>query len=310
MTLVKTEDLLKKKFRTVLLFIGILCILLVPFYYYCKYKTVTWLHETNYHVEADSVYPVLEKNLRFSLKITKPIIRNKNPKSSVNKISADSLIIRPTLFSFAKLFSSYAFDFELKGLKINEPKELYAEITDSNGEVNYRSGIYHLKNVIVKPLKFKLTAEETTKKHASTHPLSFSIHTAHLNGSYAKETREFDIEINVPKSTTNKDKNENYVLNAKGHGVFLRFKLKEDKLLPINGNVKFNIDNFSNFLTHLKEAEFISGVADIVGSIIGYPVTKEKLTSSKIEEIMRNSVSLNLRLRPEGAHLGVIKIYP
>ena len=106
-------------------------------------------------------------------------------------------------------------------------------------------------------------------------------------------------------------KNKNiYTLKASGSGVFIRKKLKESARLPLEGNIKFNIDGFSNFLEDLHEAHLISTIADNIGAALGYPITKQKLTSKKTQEIMTNAVSLNLKLSPEAAYIGILKIYP
>src|SRR5689334_17074237 len=112
--------------------ICILCLILIIFYYYCKYRTVKWLHETNFLVQATSVYPTFQ-GFKPSLKIAKLEIKNKNSNASVSKITAENIIIRPSMFSFVKLFSSYAFSFELNMVKINEHGKVYGEIVKGNG---------------------------------------------------------------------------------------------------------------------------------------------------------------------------------
>jgi hypothetical protein len=287
------------------------CFALIPFYYYCKFKTLKWLHDTNFLVHAGSVYTTVQ-DFKLVLKIDHVEVINKNPKASVKKITAESIVVIPSLFSFMKLFSSYAFGFKLKGLKINEHGQLYGELVNGKGEIIYSSGVYHLNNLIIEPFKFELTPEYSTLekgklRKAATH---YKVHLVKLNGYYISNNKEFFLDLNIPKPTELKENNRNYSIQAQGGGAFSREKLKEEYRLPLKGNIKFNIDGFSCFLSHLHEAQLISGIADNVGAALGYPITKQKLNSKELQEIMTNSVSLNLKLDYNTAYIGVLKIYP
>jgi len=295
----------------ILFCVGFFCMALVPFYYYCKYQTVEWLKQTGFDVQAEYVYPTFE-GFRPGLKISKLEVKSKHPEASLKKISANSIIVRPSLFSFMKLFSSYTFDFELQDTKINIHGQLYAEIVKGTGEVVYRSGVYYLNHFMAEPLKFELTPEYSTLekgklRKAST---SYSIHLIHLKGSYSKGNKRFNLYLHVPKPINLTSKKEDYTLEAIGEGMFIRKKLKEEMRLPIVGNVKFNIVRFSNFLSHLREAQLISTIENNIGAVLGYPITKQKLSSNELEEIMTNAVSLNLKMSPEAAYIGLLKIYP
>ncbi|HXH54577.1 MAG TPA: hypothetical protein VNK03_02400 [Gammaproteobacteria bacterium] len=292
-------------------FILVLCLMLVPFYYYCKYQTLKWLDETNFVVHAKAVYPIMYR-LQPAVKIIDLEVKNKNPKASVKKITAKSMIISPSLFSFMKLFSSYAIDVELNALKINQHGELYGEIVNGQGSVSYNDGIYYLNNLVVEPFKFELTPEHSTlvNNRLREAPTRYEIHLVKLNGNYAYKSRKFNVELNVPHLSLLKKNKHPYTLKANGNGVFIRKKLKESTRLPLEGNIKFNIDGFSNFLEDLHEAQFISAIADNIGAVLGYPITKQKLTSKETQEIMTNAVSLNLKLSPTAAYIGVLKIYP
>ncbi|HEV2523764.1 MAG TPA: hypothetical protein VGU44_01360 [Gammaproteobacteria bacterium] len=308
-----TERLGLKKILShkILSFLFAFCLTLVPFYYYCKYQTLKWMQETNFIVHAKSVYPTFHR-FQPGLKLVDFEVKNKNPKASIKKITGKSMIIKPSLFSFMKLFSSYAFGVELNAVKINEQGELYGEIVKGSGEVAYSFGIYYLNNLIIEPFKFELTPKYSTLENNKLrkHSTRYEIHLVKLSGHYAYKSREFSLDLNVPRPISFEKNRKNYTIKAIGNGVFIREKLKESIRLPLKGNVKFNIEGFSNFLEDLHEAQLISSIANNIGAVLGYPITKQKLTSKKLEEIMTNAVSLNLRLSPKAAHIGVLRIYP
>lgn len=289
----------------------LLCVLLLFFYYYCKSQTLIWLDHTGFDVQAEQVYPIFE-NFRPGIKIVSLTIKSKHSAASLKKISASSLVIKPSLFSFMKLFASYAFDFELNNARVNEQGNLYVEIVRGTGEVAYGEGIYHLNNLMIAPLRFELTPVYSTLEDGKLRKgsTSYSIHLVRFNGAYNKNTTAFKLHLNIPRPINLKSKTEDYTVEARGEGIFIRKSLKEKQHLPIEGNVKFNIERFSNFLDHLRQAQLISSLENNIGSVLGYPISKQKLSSKELEEIMTNAVSLNLKILPEAAYVGVLKIYP
>jgi hypothetical protein len=79
---------------------------------------------------------------------------------------------------------------------------------------------------------------------------------------------------------------ENATYNVREYGKLhildYSFPVSPKKVpLPLRGLIKVTINNFSHFLAQLHQAQIISFLADNLGSLVGYPVSKEDIQLGK-----------------------------
>jgi len=313
-----------KLFGKFLLSLLAVIVVILSTFFYCKNWLNKWLLAHELEVHISSLKPTLTQNNGIALGIKDIEVKNLNSHSTLKKAVIKKLTISPFFkTSLKSLFQNYGFLFEIEALNFNDKHQMYVAIEKASGQISHKNNMYHFQNISIEPLHFGLIPQYSTllengnEQEKIVHLL---IHKINIDGYYSSNSGTINLCLNIPNQQIDhaEKMKKYYSLDAKG-SIFLK-KLNQEKnrkepamthqSFSPNGNIEFKIDHFSNLLEDLNQARVISTLAKNLGSVIGYPVTKKKLSDKEIEEIMTNAVTLKLTLTPEAAYIGSLKVYP
>lgn len=243
-------------------------------------------------------------------------IKNKIPPDSFQQLFVEKVILEFKPFSMLKEhFSIYEIFATCKGIKLEEKSKSYAEVKQFNFLLIGNYPLYKIKEIKMEMINIALTPEYTTISDNPDNQSTFAyLFLYRILGEveYHPLQQLLKLDLHIPQAINQMPKNTTYDVHANGYLYFLDmpFPLSPKKTpLPLKGLIKITINNFSHFLGHLYQARIISGLVDNLGSIVGYPVSKEDIQVGR-KEIFTNAVTLNLNVSPSAIDVNGFKVYP
>lgn len=243
-------------------------------------------------------------------------VKNHVPWESFQKLYIEEMALEFKPFTMLKnYFRAYEIFTRCKGVKLEQKSKNYAQIKQCNFLFVGDVPLYKIREINAEMIDIALTQEYTTIPDNPDNRAVF----AHLflysivgDMQYHASQHTLKLDLYIPRATNQMPDTAAYDVHAEGplHFLDIPFPLPPKKTpIPIKGLIKITINNFSHFLSHLYQARVISGLVDNLGSIVGYPVSKEDIQWGK-KEIFTNAVTLNLTVQPDSVAIGGFKIYP
>lgn len=282
---------------------------------YVKNFLKKWSEENQVEVQAE----------RWSIQwdIPKPrlifknvAVKNKIPWDSFQKLFIKEVALDFKPFTMFKSgFKVYEIFVECKEVKLEEKSKSYARTKQCSFFFIGNYPLYKIKRIETETVNVALTQEYTTiPDNPNNQPFFAHLFLYFILGEleYHALQQILKLELRIPRAVNQMPKNATYDVHINGYLHFLDmpFPLPPRKTpIPLKGLIKITINNFSHFLGHLYQARVISSLVDNLGSIVGYPVSKEDIQLGK-KEIFTNAVTLNLNVHPDAIDIGGFKIYP
>lgn len=270
-------------------------------YFYIKASLVEWCQEQKLEVSVKGMHLHWHHVGIPGVSFEEVNVKNNDPKASTRHIKAKNLSIQPYFFAlFQNYLTGYKFILNIENLKIDLKSQDSIEGDKVTSDIRYKGGIYEIDNFKVEPLRVRLGPASTTRMDNG----EINKQGAHLiiyqiigEAQYLLEKNLLHLYLQVPRASQQMPEGKTYSIQAKGGLTFVKSHQEQDP--GARGKIKFTIDGFSNFLRHLYQAQIISGLVKDLGSIIGYPMSREDLFSHQ-KEIFTNAISLDLIFHQEG----------
>ncbi len=204
----------------------------------------------------------------------------------------------------------YQIDVQANELTIKSSPGLTIKAKQLSGCLMYSHHVYKAKNLNTDYVQLDLPeaySTPATTSHHTASPAHLIIYKIFATAEYSVLTNHLKVEASIPSAHRQMPKNRVYSLKTAGEIHFL--SEVTPPLIPAKGKFTFTINHFSHFLRHLYQAKMISSLAANLGTIVGYPITKEALFNQN-KEIFTNAVTLDLKIEDKGIYIGPLKIYP
>lgn len=286
---------------------------MIPYYIKFSIKGYAKKHELDFQIKH------LCFNGHFwkipSIQLKKIDLINKGLNPTFDHISIESITLEPNYLEFFKSrMKEYKFSLKINTLKVFLANKNVLEAGSISGNINYQKNVYKIDNFKLYPFKIKLDKQHVVLRkhdHGQLRDRSLMIYKIEGNGQYYSLKRDLELCLEAPRAPTQIANNQAYSLQAKG-------KMKLLGLMPyqygknhddpgVRGKITYTINNFSNFLHQLNQAEFISNITKNLGTIIGYPLPRIDPFTSQTE-IFTNAVSLEMHFKSDGIYLGHMKL--
>ncbi|MBX9805845.1 MAG: hypothetical protein K2Y18_08870 [Alphaproteobacteria bacterium] len=285
----------------------------VPYYIRHSFASYASSHELVIDVES------IHYNWRVwklpSIILHKVAIKNMGLNPTFTNVSASSILIEPNYKEFFKSFlKNYNLFINIQSLKISLANGSVLEGETITSNLYYKNSICKIHDFSVIPFKVKLGKEQSSSRKDENHKTCqgrLVIYEVKGEGQYYLIDRELEMYLKAPPALAQMPVGAVYSLQAKGKIKFLGgmpyiyAKNLDDP--GVRGKITFTIDNFSNFLHHLNQAELISTIAENIGTIIGLPMPRIDPFTHQTE-IFTNAVSLEMTFHPDGTYLGSMKL--